>query len=249
MDGIVTKGEMMKNIFIIPEFGNRHLTEKCVKSIRGQDQLGVIWVGNDGKPPLGGIGGIVDVLDYPDNVGYVKNVNRMVRAASVFLDPSDILFLLNSDMIFGIPDSLKKLAAYARENDVIVGPTIVMPRKVRRPHRQFVQDVKDIKTKKPTEITMISGCSVVLQQKIWEEVGGFDERFTTYFSDDTLCIEARKLGYPTVHLPDAIILHQAGATINKAKDARERMKADKKIFRELYPNTPWDKTGDYNVKD
>jgi len=62
------------------------------------------------------------------------------------------------------------------------------------------------------EVGMISGCFLLIERALWQQLGGFDSRFFMYFEDTDLNIRARELGHSPAITPDAVIVHYGGAS-------------------------------------
>jgi N-acetylglucosaminyl-diphospho-decaprenol L-rhamnosyltransferase len=60
------------------------------------------------------------------------------------------------------------------------------------------------------EVGVITGCFLLVTSRIWNELGGFDERYFMYGEDVDLAIRARKAGYRPVICPDAELIHELG---------------------------------------
>lgn len=61
------------------------------------------------------------------------------------------------------------------------------------------------------EVDYISGASIMLSKKLWDEIGGFDERYVpAYFEDSDLAFEVRKHGYKVMFQPQSIVVHFEG---------------------------------------
>jgi len=71
------------------------------------------------------------------------------------------------------------------------------------------------------EVDIVSGCFLLIRRSLWEELGGFDERFFMYGEEADLCLRAQKLGYQPVVTPRATIVHHGGAS--------ERVRAGKLV--------------------
>lgn len=58
------------------------------------------------------------------------------------------------------------------------------------------------------EVDYISGASIIIRKKIWDEIGGFDEIFIPAYSEDCdLAFQVRELGYKVVYQPKSVIIH------------------------------------------
>jgi GT2 family glycosyltransferase len=63
----------------------------------------------------------------------------------------------------------------------------------------------------------ISGAAFVLRRSLWEELGGFDERFFMYLEDTDLSWRARRLGYTILHVPASRICHDYQLSVGATK--------------------------------
>ena len=62
------------------------------------------------------------------------------------------------------------------------------------------------------QVAWVSGAALCCRRQAWEDIGGFDEKFFLYYEDVDLCLRAAKVGWEVWHVPEAIILHQSGAS-------------------------------------
>lgn len=61
------------------------------------------------------------------------------------------------------------------------------------------------------EVDYISAASIMIKTALWEKIGGFDERYTpAYFEDSDLAFEVRKHGYKVVYQPKSVVIHFEG---------------------------------------
>ena len=59
----------------------------------------------------------------------------------------------------------------------------------------------------------ISGAAIMIRRSLWEEIGGFDERYApAYCEDSDLAFEVRKHGYRVVYQPKSVITHFEGVS-------------------------------------
>jgi N-acetylglucosaminyl-diphospho-decaprenol L-rhamnosyltransferase len=75
------------------------------------------------------------------------------------------------------------------------------------------------------EVGAVTGCFFMIKSSLWQELGGFDERFFMYSEDLDLCARVWGAGYRCTLLPDATIVHHGGRS--------EARRADKmaKVYR------------------
>lgn len=63
------------------------------------------------------------------------------------------------------------------------------------------------------EVDYISGAAIMIRKKLWEDIGGFDERYVpAYCEDSDLAFEVRKRGYKVVYQPLSQIVHFEGVS-------------------------------------
>jgi GT2 family glycosyltransferase len=61
------------------------------------------------------------------------------------------------------------------------------------------------------ETDYVSGACLLIRRGLWEELGGFDQRFApAYYEDTDLCFAVRAAGYKVVYQPAARIYHYEG---------------------------------------
>lgn len=74
------------------------------------------------------------------------------------------------------------------------------------------------------EADYISGASVMIRKELWEQIGGFDERFApAYYEDTDLAFEVRKRGFKVMYQPLSVVVHFEG--ISNGTDLSEGQKA------------------------
>ncbi len=59
-------------------------------------------------------------------------------------------------------------------------------------------------------VGVVTGCFLLIQRSLWEQLGGFDERYFMYGEDADLAMRAAALGYQPVICPDARLVHEVG---------------------------------------
>ena len=67
------------------------------------------------------------------------------------------------------------------------------------------------------EISSARGASMMIRKKIFDKLGGFDEKFFFSFEDVDLGWRSWILGYKVVIVPNSIVYHSAGKTSSKLK--------------------------------
>jgi GT2 family glycosyltransferase len=83
----------------------------------------------------------------------------------------------------------------------------------------------------PEEIFGACGGAVVYRRRVFEEVGGFDEAFFTFYEDIDWDFRAQLAGYRCRYVPSAVAYHMASATIGSGLTDFTRY--------QLWRNTIW----------
>lgn len=63
------------------------------------------------------------------------------------------------------------------------------------------------------DVDYISGAAILIRRSLWEEIGGFDDRYApAYCEDSDLAFEVRKHGYRVVYQPLSKVIHFEGVS-------------------------------------
>lgn len=66
------------------------------------------------------------------------------------------------------------------------------------------------------EVDYCSAAAIMIRNSLWNEIGGFDERFVpAYYEDTDLAFEVRKKGFKVVNIPSSVVLHVEGVSHGK----------------------------------
>ena len=71
-------------------------------------------------------------------------------------------------------------------------------------------------------VDVVTGCLLLLSRRLWEELGGFDDRFFMYGEDVDLCLRASALGYRPTITPEATVVHRVGSS-SPSRSAKKQM--------------------------
>lgn len=61
-------------------------------------------------------------------------------------------------------------------------------------------------------VSAVTGASLLIRKKVFNNMGGFDEEFRINYSDVDLCLRVRQAGWRIVYTPDARLVHHEGAS-------------------------------------
>lgn len=69
----------------------------------------------------------------------------------------------------------------------------------------------------PSLVDAISGACIMMERKIFEQIGKFSEEYFMYTEDIDLCYKTKQAGYLNYYLPEATIVHHGGGSSQEAK--------------------------------
>jgi GT2 family glycosyltransferase len=69
----------------------------------------------------------------------------------------------------------------------------------------------------PSLVDAISGACIMIERKVFEEIGKFSEDYFMYTEDIDLCYKVKQAGYLNYYVPDASIVHHGGGSSQEAK--------------------------------
>lgn len=210
---------------IIPVYNNFDYTYDCLQSIKENTQniSYEIIIGDDNSSDL-----TTQLYKFAENItilrdginrGFLRNCNNAAGHAN----GKYVLFLNNDTQVQ--PNWLSSLINLIESNETIgmVGSKLVYPDgRLQEAGGIIWNDASgwnygrlDDPTKPEynyvKEVDYISGASIMLSKKLWDEIGGFDERYVpAYFEDSDLAFEVRKHGYKVMFQPQSIVVHFEG---------------------------------------
>lgn len=181
----------------------------------------------------------IQVIENKVNIGFGPANNLGAELAR-----GDILLFLNNDVIVEndfITPVVQKLS-----NDTIgaLGPKILNPdhtfqlsagsfpsvsnemidKFVYKYYRRMGWLRKNVENKfrKEKLVDWITGACLFIKRKLFNEIGGFDERYFMYFEDKDLCKRIRDIGYDVLYFPGVEIVHLLGQSSNIAQAEKLR---------------------------
>ncbi len=213
---------------IVPAFGHADLTRACIRALaahpprRARADYVLVDDASPAEltPAFGAVGGLT-VLRNGTNAGFVRSCNRAAR-----LSDAPYLVLLNNDTIVreGWLDALVETAE--RDPSVgVAGAKLLFPDGTLQEAGAIVwRDAtgwnygRGARADDPAyayvrDADYCSGAALLVRRALFERLGGFDERFSpAYFEDTDLCFAARREGFRVVYQPRAEVVHREGGT-------------------------------------
>lgn len=85
------------------------------------------------------------------------------------------------------------------------------------------------------ETDYISGASIIIRKALWDEIGGFDERFVpAYYEDVDLAFGVRKLGYKVIYQPESEVIHFEGMSSRLENNQMSGIDRNRRVFLEKW---------------
>jgi len=179
------------------------------------------------------------------NLGFLRNCNQAAQNAK-----GKYLVLLNNDTHVQ-PNWLGPLVDLAEQNEHvgIAGPMLLYPDgRVQESGGIIWQDGSGWNygrfdyPDRPEynylkEADYISGACILVRKSLWDEIGGFDERFApAYYEDTDLAFEVRQRGYQVIYQPLSRVVHLEGVShgIDLNSGIKARQAANQKTFQEKW---------------
>lgn len=186
----------------------------------------------------------IQLIENEANIGFGAANNLAAKTAR-----GEILLFLNNDVI--VEDDFITPVVQKLSNDIIgtLGPKILNPdhtfqlsagsfpsvpneiidKFIYKYYRRFGWLLKNVESKfsKEKPVDWITGACLFIKRKVFNEIGGFDERYFMYFEDKDLCKRVRDIGYDVVYFPAVEIVHLLGQSSNIAQAEKLR-----RIYRE-----------------
>jgi len=213
---------------VIPVYNRVEYTIAAVISVLEQNSNTryEIIVGNDASSDdteavFAGLGGVVCCITHPTNNGFLRNCNLSAQHAN-----GKYLVLLNNDTLVLDNWLDELLAPFDRFTDVgLVGSKLLNADGTLQEAGGIIwrdgsgwnfgrgQDPRLPEFSYLKEVDYASGAAIAVLKSTWDEIGGFDERFTpAYFEDTDLAFTVRARGLRTLYAAAAQVIHHEGVS-------------------------------------
>lgn len=67
------------------------------------------------------------------------------------------------------------------------------------------------------QVDIVVGCLLMISKQVWDELGGFHNKYFMFGEEADLCLRAGKLGFRPMITPDAQIMHHVGASYTETE--------------------------------
>ena len=229
-DDLVLVAPKFKNpkvSIVVPAYNEEKYSMACIQSIieNTEDDVSYEIIFMDDKSPdesarlieqnLRNVKFITNGVNY----GFLKNCNK----GATFAIGEYILFLNNDTNVQ--PGWLSSLVELIESADDIgmVGSRLVYPTGQQQEAGGIVwndasgwnfgrlDDPNKPEYNYVKEADYLTGAAMMIRTSLWEEIGGFDERYVpAYYEDSDLAFEVRKHGYRAMYQPKSVVIHFEG---------------------------------------
>lgn len=187
-----------------------------------------------------------------DNCGVAKGNNQGIK--KILENDCEYVLLLNNDIEFS-ENTIEDLVNYSVENDIsIIVPKIyyhntnkiwmaggyISNLRGTTPHRGELEEDQG-QYENIEYINYAPTCFMLLNKKVFKEVGLMDEKYFVYYDDSDFIYRANKQGYKILYFPKAIVSHKVSISTGGSESlfsiyyaTRNRIYFIKKNFSLIY---------------
>jgi len=216
---------------VIPSWNSVQLLPRCLDSIAAQEveaELLVVDNGStDGSLRLLEARG-VDHVALPQNIGFAAAVNlaaSRVRAEAILVLNADTVLepgcigalverLAADPQLGGVqPRILQLEGGGALDADAARVYSAGMA--LTRDGRAFEEGAGEAQgplSARPREVFGVCGAACLLRRELFDELGGYDERYFAFYEDVDLNVRARVAGWRFAYVPEAVVWHVGNAS-------------------------------------
>lgn len=245
----------MKLSIIILNYNTPDLAYDCLESIqkhRPDFDYEIIVVDNSVKDMRVTDAGIKKIIPGPyqllvaPNNGFGAGNNAGAKIAK-----GEYLFLLNPDTIL-TEDSISKMLSFLEQHEEIGALTCLLGPDAKTLQKYFFgkfQSLGGLTIRRynyqkidPTALEffytdIVTGAALMIKRKLFERVGGFDERFFMYLEDDDLCKRLVDQGFKNAVLCTTKIIHLEGKSIPENSKRKKIYYASQTLYWQKHNGT------------
>ncbi|HAQ51433.1 MAG TPA: glycosyltransferase family 2 protein [Lachnospiraceae bacterium] len=244
---------------LIPTMEHIEDLDKCICSIVDKTEYKnyeIVIIENNSRSK--------ETFDYYENItskyDFIKvikweegfNYSKINNFGAKFAD-GEYYILLNNDIEVISTDWINRMLGYCLDEDVgAVGAKLLFEDDTVQHcgvvigvggfagHILTEQDVDEVgyfgRLQVQQEVSAVTAACMMVDAKVFEEVGGFDEEFTVSLNDVDLCLKIRKAGKKIILDPNITMYHYESKSrgYEETADKQARFKSEIKRFREKW---------------
>jgi GT2 family glycosyltransferase len=247
----------MKLSVVIVNYNVRYFLELCLRSVQAaitSIDAEVIVVDNnssdDSCQMVSDFFPYVTLVSNKENVGFSKANNQGVTFAK-----GDYVCILNPDTVVA-EDTFTQLLTFAETQQNlgllscklidgagqflpeskrhVPSPSIAVKKLLGQSKTYYASEIKDNDIAK---VSVFVGAFMVLKKEVYDEVGGFDERYFMYGEDIDLSYSILNVGYDNIYYGKTTVIHYKGESTLKDKVYANRFYGAMKLFYKKYFQT------------
>lgn len=195
------------------------------------------------------------LIDWPQRpFSYARSCNQGAAQAS-----GELIVMLNNDTEVLTPDWLELMAGDAQRQEIgAVGCLLFYPDRYHIQHAgvgvglggvvansfsmmtltQPMSQIQHLMINTKHNITAVTAACMMLRKKVFDEIGGFDEKFRITYNDADLCLRLYEKGYQNLYTPYVRLLHHESISVGNPEELKKRdvaeFKAAKQLFRKRW---------------
>ena len=233
---------------VIVTYNSKNTVCACIDSVRSEGVSDIVIVDSnstDGtQTGISNLDAQVIVLDKNRGFGFAAN-------AGADLLNTDYVLFINPDAYLkpGALSSMMRVMS-SRKKIGIVGGMLVDGQGVPEQY-SFGQTVTPFgivmrarRSKKsvsgPVSVGWVSGGALLVNRRVFQSIGGFDDGFFLYWEDVDLCRRIKECGFDVYIDPNATVVHVRGASSADIREKTELYDASAtRYFQKYYPPFIW----------
>jgi N-acetylglucosaminyl-diphospho-decaprenol L-rhamnosyltransferase len=223
---------------VVVDFHAGDALAACIDSLHANGVEDIVVVENgesdSSAPALDGRD--VVIVEPRRNLGYGRGVNRGAAATGT----AKYLLVSNPDVVLH-DGAVAAMLFYleAHEGVGVVGPQILRPDGSVYPSQRVFPNIwlagahallaplwpdnpvtRIYRSPRPDgTVDWVSGACFLVRRDVFEEIGGFDERYFMFAEDMALCWQVRARGYAVAYTPEAVVTHVEGLSRQRASSS------------------------------
>jgi GT2 family glycosyltransferase len=217
---------------IVPSWNSADLLPRCLESLEGQGEGVEVLVVDNGSGD-----GTLELLEreavahisLPRNVGFAAAVNlgaRRVGAEAILslnadtvLEPGCVGALAKAlaadETLGGVQPRILQLEGDPPRRDIGAARLYSAGQALTRDGRALEQGAGEAQGAgwlAPREVFGVCGAACLLRRELFDELGGYDERYFAFYEDVDLNVRARIAGWGFAYVPEAVVWHVGNAS-------------------------------------
>ena len=233
---------------VIVTYNSKNTVRACIDSVRSEGVSDIVIVDSnstDGtQSDISNLEGRVIELSENRGFGFAAN-------AGADLLNTDYVLFINPDAYLrsGAPSSMMKVMN-SRNKIGAVGGMLVDVRGAPEPY-SFGETVtpfgivarawrRQKSVFAPVSVGWVSGGALLVNRRVFQGIGGFDDSFFLYWEDVDLCRRIKECGFDVYIDPNAVVVHVRGASSADIREKTELYDASAtRYFQKYYPPLIW----------